>query len=269
MSENAGNQPAATAPSTDAHVARLIDKYGTAENAVRVLARENKRYRDAAKDAKGAKLEMDAELTAENADLLRENARLTSLIPAAGSVVLTAEQKSEWEAYQALGTAKDVKVKVDRGAQAENDLAEERAKAVIPQAAKELQLNDDALTTFLSDKGLRVEMKDGKPLVRKANDEKATPESLADFLAKPENKPYEPMLRAAKAPSNNNNGSNNNNQSLRQPFPRMGGSGDSKASDGGGNGTGGVIQGHLDRMAQRRTGAVNPLRPATPGMSNS
>lgn len=264
----AGNQPAASGNGTavDPHVQKLIARYGTAENACRVLARENKRYRDAAKDAKGAKLEMDTELTAENADLLKENARLSALVPAPGTVVLTAEQKAEWDAYVALGPSKDVKDKVERGAKAEADLATERAASVIPDAAKALGgLNDDALKQLLTDKGLHVEMKDGKPVVRKADDAKAATEALADVLAKPEFKMYEPMLRAPKVGADGKPTGNNN--PVRQPIPRMGGGDSSKGgqhNNGGSNNNGSAVQAHIDRMNGRRAAAINPLRSPAP-----
>jgi hypothetical protein len=271
---NAGTQSGAAAapPAVGAqnpHVARAIARYGSAENALGVVLRENKRFRDASKDAKGAKLEMDRDLEQENADLLRENARLTALAPAQGSVVLTAEQAKDWEAYQALGKVTEVKDKVGRLDKAEADLALVSAKTIHAEAATALGWNDEALTTFATKEGLHIEMKDGKPVARKASDEKAALEPLNEVVDK-QFKLYVPMLKAPKeVPAGTTRTSSTGGSTQpRTQFPRMGGSASSSGAANAGTGNS-VLDAHRARQQQLRAGAVNPLRTAAPAATDA
>jgi hypothetical protein len=168
---------------SESFVIGLRAKYGDPEKALSVLGKENFKLRGKLRDLKAS-------------------------VPGEGSMILTAEQKAKWEAWEALGLAPvDVKAKLDQLPTLESKVQEFKEGEVIQAAAGTLKYKANVLKDLLKTKGLQVEMrevtvKDGdtevkepRPFVTMA-DGKAEP--LSEY-AERDLKDYLPSLRAEEA----------------------------------------------------------------------
>lgn len=133
----------------------------------------------------------------DNFQLRERNRQLRERVPAEGSVVLTAEQAALWQAYQQLGTPKDIEQAIKDRDQAQGDLARMQRSAMIREAAETmgykasvLEALDAQMGSALSYEVRDVEVDGGKKRVAfvKAGDAEAVPldnyaeQRWADFL---------------------------------------------------------------------------------------
>jgi hypothetical protein len=178
-------------------VGSLIQRHGSAETALGVLAGENRDYR--------RRHQADQQAIAA----------LQGKAPAAGSVVLSPEEAKKWEAYKALGEPDAVRATVEKVGTLETTLAEKARGELIAEAAGLVapgqQWKPSVLQDIVQVKGLHVEMRDTtekdakgvdttvkRPHVRLANDEKAPLVPLAKWVAD-NAADYLPALTAAGA----------------------------------------------------------------------
>lgn len=188
----------------------LAQHGGVAEAAVSALLRDNKKLRDERRTLREqSPYRPDENLQRENAELQAENERLSGLIPAAGSVVLSGDDAAAWPKLKALNLSADKLTELVRehGTLAAR-IAERDRQDVVARVAETMKWKPATLQKIAAAEGLHLEFKDvsetkdGKttkvsvPHVRLAKDEKAALEPLKDFAAR-ELKDYLPALRAA------------------------------------------------------------------------
>lgn len=132
---NGGQQDEAREDFATAHVSKLIRRYGTAQNALDVLA--------------GELFDM------------REERRLAPPPPPPGSVVLVGADVEAWTAWKGLNLpAKDVQEKLTRLSTLETAQAREQLGTQAQQAAQPLGYNHEVLSDLLASKGLQLDLRD-------------------------------------------------------------------------------------------------------------
>jgi hypothetical protein len=204
-------------PLGDKVKAYLARHGGNAEAAVTELLTDNQRYRDRLRTIENAETpyKPDArvqELERENERLEGELDRVAALVPAQGSVVLTAADAQLFNEYKALGKVEDLKkTSTELPALRDRIAAQERVTEAT-KAAELLGWNAAATVGLVGDKGLVVLFVDGKdaagkdakiPHVRPANDEKAATKPLADWQK--ENAAYMTAALTAKGTTTSQN----------------------------------------------------------------
>lgn len=176
-----------------AHTERMIAKYGTLERALDVVGAENYDYRQAA--------QKDAETIAT---LKRTQ------VPD-GAVVLSGDDVKHWEKVKATGVPLDkVATTLTRAKELEADKVKADKAVTHAAVAKAAKMDPDVLAPLVEQFGLEVETRTVKvqkgdkledvpeAFVRKAGDDKATWEKLADFVAR-DGSPLKPFAVALKA----------------------------------------------------------------------
>lgn len=169
---------------------------GNSEEAIRHLMRENHRTRKRAKTA-------ESEL---------EKLKNGNRIAPEGGAVLTAEQKKQWETVSGFLTESKLTPEklieaAKRTSELEGEIATRDRKANIASVAKSAGYNADALVEVVELKRLEIAMRDvtvkedgktvkeSRPFVRKAGDDKAEWSPLSEYVD--ENlKAFKPALEA-------------------------------------------------------------------------
>jgi hypothetical protein len=153
--------------------------------------------------AKEIRLRLTAESERDRYKALAETA------PKDGGRVLTKDEASAYDALTALGTAAEIKAKLDRSATLDTENADLRRGQQAIDVADAYGWNLKATRRLLKDEGLElVEVKtetvDGKDvtaaLVRKAGDEKAAPVKLHEHVTQHASE-MEPALQARTTPA--------------------------------------------------------------------
>lgn len=172
---------------------RFIARYPDPKEAVRVLLRDVKDYRNQLRDGSGSDERTQSTISTlrdENAELERENGDLLARVPKADEVVVKKADAELLPKYQALGKPEDIDaaLKREKVLAAKDETNTQLSAAEI--AAKAHGFDVDAMKTLTKDLGLIVEIKDETvdnkavkvAYVKRASDPKEkAPEKLTDF----------------------------------------------------------------------------------------
>lgn len=215
----------------------LVARYGSAESAVRELARENRELRRWRRSVRGD----PASLVAELKD---------------GRELISKEEAAELRAYRALGKPDEVKARVEKASslEAQVEKAAKRQRAADAAAAAGFK-NVDILADLAESKGIHIELRDeivdGKPvkkaLARAASESGGTLVPLADYMRQ-HHAAYLPALTAGADGGGQGVGGVEMVPQNGTSTPPQGGSGD-------------TVSRFLQREEERRKARPNPLAP--------
>lgn len=247
----------------------LLRHSGNAEQAVIELLTAHDRVSDQLRTLRDnpASAQADPALRAENERLEDENARLTGLIPAAGAVVLSADDAAKWAAFTKLGKKpEEIEAALKKTVDLEGQIATRDRNTSIAEAATLGGFKPSVLTDIANRAGaeLHIELRDvtekvdGKdvqkkvPHVRKRADDKAQLEPLATYLDR-ECKDYLPALKAAESTA----ATSTSTGTAITPFPVQAAAGATQSS-------GDPVTDHINRSNTQRAARANPLFPGRP-----
>jgi hypothetical protein len=193
----------------------------------------------------GDAMAMANRLYDENYQLRQRNRELSGRVPAEGTVVLSGEQATAWQAYQQLGSAQELQQRLDAAQTATAELTTLRRSAQLSEVAQIAGYKPSVLTQLAGDRefeirevetdGTKVKaayVKDGEQLRPVAEYAQA---AWADFM---------PALQASQGAGQ---------QQAGTKFP---------AQQGGGQAPSGDVAGDLlKQFQQARDSQVNPLAP--------
>lgn len=160
-------------------VERLVSRHGSAEAALAIVSSQLIAYEDKA----------TADAT-EIADLRKK-------VPADGTVVLSPDQRKQWDAFQTLKLTPEQVAEIAKERDTlKGTLSDRDREALARQAATAAGFDPDALVDLARTKGLHIEIRDGTvkengkdvakkiPHVRPAADEKAPLVTLTEYAGK-------------------------------------------------------------------------------------